>query len=274
MPNQPQKNKRLIFNANLHFRGDEALQNFAIDLLRYQRTMLAMRPKSFDTRDRDDVAQFMSFALTLADKAEGQLFQDVWALWEHGLEPGGFFVEFGAANGRKLSNTYLLEKEFGWSGIVAEPNPAFIPQVRENRSCMISEKCVFSRSGEQVSFLPTDYGELSRMKDIVPEDAHEASGSRNITLDREVIVETISLNDLLTVHDAPERIDFMSVDTEGSEYEILSHFDFGKWDVRTICVEHNSSPLRDKIFDLLSEHGYRRKAWPRLTRFDDWYVRA
>ncbi|MDD9728263.1 FkbM family methyltransferase [Roseovarius sp. SK2] len=273
MANTQQKNKRLIFNSERHFKRNEGFQNFVMDLLRYQRTMLAMRPKSIDTRDKDDVAQFLSFAIEHADRAEGQLFQDVWALWEHGLESPGFFVEFGAANGKKLSNTYLLETAFSWSGIVAEPNPEFIPQVRENRNCIISEKCVFSESGKQVAFLPASYGELSRMKDIAPEDSHEASGSRDVPADKEVLVETISLNDLLVENAAPSTIDFMSIDTEGSEFEILSKFDFDRWDVRSLCVEHNYTPLREKLYDLLTSHGSVRKNWESVTRFDDWYVK-
>ena len=70
-----------------------------------------------------------------------------------------------------------------------------------------------------------------------------------------------------------DRIDFLSIDTEGSEYEILSHFDFDHWNLRTIAVEHNGTEARQKIFELLTHHGYRRK-WPEVSLCDDWYFRA
>jgi hypothetical protein len=229
-----------------------------------------------ETRDciynRESLTQFLMFAAPLARRSQGQLFQDLWALWEAGVRRGGYFVEFGVANGVRLSNSYILETEFGWDGVVAEPNPIFIPLVKKARKCRVSDKCVFSHSGEKIAFLPTRSGELSRIKHIVPEDFHERDGKRIIDEKQEVMVDTISLNDLLIQVDAPNRIDYISVDTEGSEYEILSAFDFDRWDVRSISVEHNKTPLREKLYELLVNNGYRRK-WPELSQFDDWYVR-
>ena len=85
-------------------------------------------------------------------------------------------------------------------------------------------------------------------------------------------VPTISLQDLLRRHGAPRVIDYMSIDTEGSEYDILAAFDFGAWDVRTFSIEHNRKPQRALIADLLARHGYVRR-FPELSQFDDWYVR-
>lgn len=66
----------------------------------------------------------------------------------------------------------------------------------------------------------------------------------------------------------------MSVDTEGSELEILRGFDFGKYDIRIITVEHNGvEPDRSQIFELLSGLGYERRLTA-LSNFDDWYVRT
>ena len=218
----------------------------------------------------DEAFQFLAFLLPRLPNAKGQLYQDLWVLWETGNKRNGYFVEFGAANGVFLSNTYLLEKEMGWTGVVAEANPVFLQSIRENRSCYISEKCVFSRSGERIGFLPARQGEKSRIASIVPDDAHERKGARIAT---EIFVETISLNDLLTEAKAPFNIDYMSVDTEGSELEILTAFDFDRWNVRLISAEHNRTTARESIHDLLTAQGYTRK-WTQLSAFDDWYVRS
>ena len=53
--------------------------------------------------------------------SKSELRQDLFALSEVGFKENGFFVEFGATNGIDLSNSYLLETEFGWDGILAEP---------------------------------------------------------------------------------------------------------------------------------------------------------
>lgn len=219
----------------------------------------------------NSLAHFVAFAAQRAPQAHGQLFQDLWALWETGSKHKGYFVEFGAGNGVRLSNTYFLETGYDWSGVVADPNPDFRAALQKSRGCTVSTKCVFSRSGESIGFLAAQYGELSRIAEIVPEDAHETSGKRREGELGEVMVETISLNDLLIQSGAPRDIDFMSVDTEGSELEILSHFDFDRWQVRALCVEHNHTPMRDQLFDLLTSRGYRRK-WSFFTQFDDWYV--
>lgn len=168
-----------------------------------------------------------------------------------------------------FSNTYLLEKRFGWSGILAEPNPDCLPEIRANRSCFISNKCVYSRSGERLPFRITDVSGLSRLSAIDPADRMEV----HRTSFREEMVETISLDDLLTEANAPPVIDFMSVDVEGAEYEILSHFDFRRWEVRAISVEHNLARQRDAILELLTRNGYRR-IWPHATHIDDWYVQS
>lgn len=60
-------------------------------------------------------------AIQILEKSRSQLRQDLFVLTELNFKQNGYFVEFGATNGVDLSNTYLLEKEFNWSGILAEP---------------------------------------------------------------------------------------------------------------------------------------------------------
>ena len=226
-----------------------------------------IRQSTKSPADLDDVLQFLAFAAPLVQRSSGEFYQALWALWEGGGKRGGFFVEFGAADGKQKSNTYFLEKEMNWNGIVAEPNPNFIASVRRHRACAVIDKCVYSRSGERIEFLASKVGELSRIAAIDPKDGHDRSDHAVVA------IETISLNDLLVEGHAPRDIDFLSIDTEGSEYEILSCFDFDKWNIHAIAVEHNGTKVRDMIFQLLTGHGYRRK-WPEMSRCDDWYVRT
>jgi hypothetical protein len=70
----------------------------------------------------------------------------------------------------------------------------------------------------------------------------------------------------------PKTIDYLSIDTEGSELEILSAFDFSAHHVRIITVEHNHSPIRGKLHDLLTSNGFTR-AFEEFSDWDDWYLR-
>lgn len=85
-------------------------------------------------------------------------------------------------------------------------------------------------------------------------------------------VETISLNDLLDAHNAPADIQFLSLDTEGSELDILMGYKFGDRKIRSICVEHNYvSKNRDLIRLLLLDNGY-EQVLRNVSRWDDWYL--
>jgi FkbM family methyltransferase len=218
-----------------------------------------------------DLARFMAFCILNEDGSNAQLLQDLWALWETRArgKQSGFFVEFGVCGGRKLSNTYLLERNYGWQGIVAEPNPAFHTELLAARKCHISTKCVYSTSGAKLQFSAASVGELSGITAMTQDDAH-AGRRRDAT---HIEVETISLNDLLAQHGAPAQIDYLSIDTEGSEYEILRHMDFARWPIGLITVEHNGTANREKIYDLLVANGYARK-FAGFSRFDDWYVHS
>src|SRR5205814_5665025 len=81
-----------------------------------------------------------------------QYAQDDFVLEVLGGKRGGFFLDSGAADGVTLSNTYLLEKAFGWSGICVEPNEVFFEALVRNRLCHCVSCCLYDREGD-VEFL-------------------------------------------------------------------------------------------------------------------------
>ena len=205
----------------------------------------------------------------LALKAKSQLGQELFVLSELSFLRNGFFVEFGATNGVDLSNTYVLEKEYGWQGILAEPALIWHDNLNLNRSVSIDVNCVWKTSGETLVFNETKYPELSTIEDFNASDLHKKSRDYG----KKYKVSTISLLDLLQKYEAPKIIDYLSLDTEGSELDILEAFDFNQYRIKIITVEHNYTPNRRKIHDLLTAHGYVRK-YENLSHFDDWYVLA
>jgi FkbM family methyltransferase len=189
-------------------------------------------------------------------------------LTELDFKKNGYFVEFGATNGVDLSNSYLLEKEFEWTGILAEPAQCWHQELRENRSSHIETNCVWRDSKSTLNFNEVDSAELSTISTYSSSDNHSATRKNGKNYE----VSTISLLDLLEKYNAPKQIDYLSIDTEGSEFEILSNFDFAKYQFNVITVEHNYTPIRGQIFNLLTSNGYKRK-YIGLSKWDDWYVR-
>jgi FkbM family methyltransferase len=231
---------------------------------------LLLSEKAFDRlpENRDDEHAFLSFLLNRMRSSNAQLFQDLWVLFRSGSKRNGFFVEFGASDGLKLSNTYLLETCFFWRGIVAEADPRFHETLRRNRRCAVSTHCVAERSGETAQFVQAGDPFFSTMQDYKASDHHATAREGGSTIS----VATISLLDLLRSENAPQEIDYLSIDTEGSEFDILRAFDFGKYNIKLITVEHNYTPRRDDIYRLLSAHGYIREFAGR-TRWEDWYIK-
>lgn len=201
-------------------------------------------------------------------KSRAQLKQDLFVLAQTNFKSEGFFVEFGATNGIDLSNTYLLETEFGWTGILAEPARCWHEALKSNRKSHIETRCVWRDSTSLLKFNEVNAPELSTIQGYGEDDAHSQTRKNGVQYE----VESISLNDLLTKYGAPRNIDYLSLDTEGSEYEILEDFDFSQHSFQVITCEHNHTPARERIFQLLTQKGYRR-VFENVSLWDDWYIR-
>lgn len=198
-------------------------------------------------------------------RSVSQLGQDTWVLENTDYKKNGYFVEFGATNGILLSNTFLLEAGFGWKGICAEPNPYFFNQLKENRQCITSPACISGETGREVEFIMADV--FGGFAEYANDDMHGEKRSAYVDQGKVQTLPTISLHDFLKENKAPKKIDYLSIDTEGSEYEILSNFPFEKWDIQLLSIEHNFTPLREKIHELLVKNGYERIK----VEWDDWY---
>lgn len=201
-------------------------------------------------------------------ESKAQLLQDLFVLDRLSWKRNGYFVEFGATDGISLSNTYLLEKHFGWNGLLAEPGKNWHLLLEANRQCTISKLCIWKSSGDSLSFLESEYPEFSTIQEFKNHDGMRSSRKAKATYE----VETVTLFDFLKIHDAPKDIDYISIDTEGSEYEILREFPFDVFRFQVLTVEHNHSENETKIDSLLSKNGYDR-VLKEISQFDGWYIR-
>ena len=184
----------------------------------------------------------------------------------------GFFVDFGATDGIEFSNSYILEKEYKWKGILCEPSKGWHEKLTVNRpNAIIDKRCVWKKSGENIDFRECHSNTLSTIEDFKNCDTHSKERQHGVNYQ----VSSVTLTDLLKEHSAPHDIDYLSIDTEGSEYDILAYHDFDKYSFKVITCEHNFTSKRNEIFRLLLSKGYERKYLRNdKTDFDDWYVRT
>ncbi len=242
-----------------------------VELIRHEMTIAQQKQQLYMLAGNEesslDLSDTEAFKKALLAQSPSQLGQDIWALEQHSYKRNGFFVEFGATDGVLLSNTYVLEKLFGWKGLCAEPNPKYFEKLQTNRQCVVSNSCISANTGEEVEFIFAD--EYGGIASYATADSHANKRNAYANEFGKATLQTISLHDFLVKHNAPRKIDFVSIDTEGSEFDILNSFPFDQWDIKCITVEHNYSEAREKIYKLLTSNGYERKT----VQFDDWYYR-
>lgn len=182
-----------------------------------------------------------------------QLGQDQWVLSQLGQKKNGFFVELGACDGLYYSNSLYFERNLEWDGICIEPNDNYFQQLKMNRKCFISNELVSSENDVKVEFI------LDKAVSSINDETKGPFTTNNGT--NIVMKTTYKLDTILDKFNAPRIIDYLSLDVEGNEYEILRTFNFDKYKFRCMTVEHNSPHIGDtlqkKIRELLTTNGYR-----------------
>ena len=165
-----------------------------------------------------------------------------------------------------------MEKEFGWKGILSEPAKVYYPQLENNRSCYIDKNCVWSANDEELTLIEAPKKIDSGMSSVL-KFAFDDRFSKVRSKGKKYKVNSITLEKLLDKYNAPKVIDYISIDTEGSEYETLKNFNFEKYSFKFITCEHMYvQKKRENIFKLLNSNGYERIC-EHISAQDDWYIR-
>lgn len=206
----------------------------------------------------------------LLRESHSQFFQDIVALNYSGFKRNGYFVDIGAGDGKFQSNTYLLEKNYDWTGIVVEPNKSQYSKILLHRNCHFCNKIVYSESNLDLVFNETLHPYFSTIEEFSEADGHAINRTGPNSFQK-YKVKSISLMDLLMLYKSPKIIDYLSLDTEGSELNILSKFNFNFYHIKMISVEHNFTENRLKIFKLLTANNFTR-VHENLSNVDDWYI--
>lgn len=205
--------------------------------------------------------KYQQFIKTLKN-TYSQFGQDLDVLNYLKYKKNGYFIDVGATNGIDISNTYLLEKKYNWDGICIEPQDSYYNELIKNRNCYTDNSLLFSEKDKEFDFSETNDG-LAGITEYINKhlDAKKSKQVKKIT---------DTLNNILIKYNAPKYIDYMSLDTEGSELEILKGIDFNKYKFGYMTIEHNFvEPQRSDIRHFLENKGYK---YYKEKDVDDYYI--
>jgi len=167
---------------------------------------------------------------------------------------GGVFVEAGANDGVRQSNTYYFERHRGWSGLLVEAIPELAARCRRNRRAAIVEQAALVPFGYPDELVELQYCDLmSTVKGAMKSDAEEAGhiqrgcDCQKIET-RSVTAPAATLTSLLQRHGL-QHVDLFSLDVEGFELPVLQGLDFDRFAPRFLLVE---ARYRDEIDSFLA----------------------
>lgn len=250
------------------------LSKFGLRLLRekeFLKIAQASDSNNLLLRNLNFFEQFMNkeMKFNLLCKSKSQNGQEIFAYVINQGVPG-YFIEVGVGDGDFISNTNLLEK-LGWKGILVEANPNFIQTLQTNRTSIIEPRALYSKSDLDLKFSVDGYLSKLTVADSSTEVFHKFTYQDKKISSNLISVKTIDFYDLLKKHKAPSLINYISIDVEGAEYEILKNFPFDSYKVKCWSIEHNYGPLRDKIKRLFYDNGYKR-IFKDYSLHDDFYI--
>ena len=194
-------------------------------------------------------------------KPQSQLNQDMKVLKHFNFKKNGFFIEAGANDGVKHSNKYYLEKKYNWKGICIEPIPDLFNKLKKNRNSINIQEVLYDINNKKIDI---SLAELDGFSGIKNDMEHKPKIIKSFTF------KTKTLTKVLDENNAPSNIDYLSLDTEGSELKILNGLDFDKYKFNYINVEHNNKePRRKEMKKLLLSKGYKYLG---ENKWDDIYI--
>jgi len=168
----------------------------------------------------------------------------------------GYFVDLASNDATELSNSYALEKHYGWKGLCIEANPTYwynLTHARKN--CELVGAVVGKNRMDQLRFAfdRLEYGGIVG-DGFDNEKRHERRARK---------VYTVTLSEIFKKFNVPRVIDYLSLDVEGAEEFIMTEFPLSEYLIRIMTIERPKETLR--IF--LESHGYRNIL--RLSRWGE-----
>jgi FkbM family methyltransferase len=158
----------------------------------------------------------------------------------------GYFVDIGAYDGVSTSNSLFFE-DLGWHGVCIEPNPEKFNILNKYRRCTCFQFAVGNVINKKTPFLKIKNGGPDTLSGLVQNSFETQLERCQLKSNEEfdiIEVECVLFEHL--IHKT--NIDYLSIDTEGNELEILKTIDFTKYNIKAITVENNHYDDKFQIF--------------------------
>ncbi|MEM6603037.1 MAG: FkbM family methyltransferase [Pseudomonadota bacterium] len=173
------------------------------------------------------------------------------------------YLDIGANHAINMSNTWLLYQD-GMKGVLVEPNPDLhqdLENLRPNDKLIRGGVSVDSSTESKLYV--SDHHELASFSKDFIDNYYKNRSLKNKSI-KEVTVKTYDINDLIEQEFPEKKIDFLNIDVETLDYDVLVRIDFSKIDIKIICIEPSDCFLSDleisntdRISNLLTSKGYR-----------------
>lgn len=165
----------------------------------------------------------------------------------------GFFVEIGAYNGIDGSNCYFFEKFLNWSGIAIEPSPTQFLALQKNRKCKCVNKAVAKKS-EKIEFIDVvkGYTQMNGINNSSYQKTLKIINKDLRTVLDKKIIEAATFSEIVEYN---YLIDYLSIDVEGGEMDILESIDFDLYKIKVLSIENNY-PSEINYEKYLSDKGF------------------
>lgn len=179
---------------------------------------------------------------------KSQYGQDKYIIERLNYQKKGYFVDVGAAHPTHISNTYVLETDFLWSGLLIDADKYFISQLKQYRTSTVIDALIYSKANIIMPYIITGEIESGYGNHISGFGVPHANKIGYTTL------TTTTLQTVLTNNNSPNIIDYLNIDVEGAELEVLKSVDLEKYKFRIMTVEGNNQ--NNPILKYLQPYGY------------------
>ncbi len=254
-----------MHSRNWHWTLNRRLRRFGWDISRYpnpsyltdfNNEILRNVAAAKNSKDFAKLLEGYVSILSHGGSVYSQLGQDAFVVGFLNSQVGLTYLELGAYDPFLLSNTATLRETFDWSGLSVDPNPEVTKRFKEHNLASSFREVGVAGSNKS-GFLHRE-GALTR---VTPVERSSDSSQELITL--------ISILDLVQ---QVQSIDYLSLDIEGGELDVLSNFPFDKVKPLAITVEHNYRAEEAlAITQLLTRNGY-RAVLPELSDYESWFI--